>query len=172
MKSSFPLQHQLARALWNACWLLLCRWTPRPMHAWRAFVLRAWGAKLGARVHVYPDAKVWAPWQLTMADDACLGDRAEAYNVAPITLGERAIVSQDAFLCTASHDHRDPAFPLTHAPIKLEARAWIAARSIVLPGITVGEGAVVGAGSVVTRDVAAGCVVAGNPARVVREAST
>lgn len=141
------------------------------MHAWRAFVLRVWGAKLGARVHVYPDAKVWAPWHLTMADDACLGDRAEAYNVAPITLGERAIVSQDGFLCTASHDHRDPAFPLTHAPITLERHAWVAARAIVLPGITIGEGAVVGAGSVVTRDVAAGTVVAGNPARVVREAA-
>lgn len=171
MKSPFPLHQQLARALWSLCWLLLCRWTPRPLHAWRALVLRAWGAKLGARVHVYPDAKIWAPWQLTMADDACLGDGAEAYNVASITLGERAIVSQGAFLCTASHDHRDPAFPLTHAPIRLDARAWVAARAIVLPGITIGEGAVVGAGSVVTRDVPAGCVVAGNPARVVREAA-
>lgn len=168
MKSSFTLRHQLARGLWGLCWLLLCRWTPRPFHAWRALVLRAWGAKLGARTHVYPGAIIWAPWQLTLADDACLADDAEAYNVAPIELGERAIVSQGAFLCTASHDHRDPSFPLTHAPIRLEARAWVAARAIVLPGVTIGVEAAVGAGSVVTKDVPAGCTVAGNPARIVR----
>jgi putative colanic acid biosynthesis acetyltransferase WcaF len=172
MVSSFSLQHQLTRALWNLTWLLLCRWTPRPMHGWRAAVLRAWGAKLGARTHVYPDAVIWAPWQLTLGDDACIGDRAEIYNVAPITLGARAVVSQSAFLCTASHDHRDPAFPLITAPIRLGDRAWVAARAIILPGVTLGNGAVAGAGSVVTRDIPEGCTAAGNPARIVGQSPT
>ena len=168
MTSSFSLTHRLGRALWQLSWLLLARWTPRPLHAWRALVLRTWGARLGARCHVYPDAVIWAPWQLTMGDDACIGDAAEIYNVAPIALGARSVVSQKAFLCAGSHDHRRGDFPLTSAPITLGERAWVAARAIVLPGITIGAGAVVGAGSVVTRDVAAGCTVAGNPARVVR----
>ncbi len=167
MTSSFSLSHRLARALWQLSWLLLARWTPRPLHAWRGLVLRAWGARLGKGCLIYADALIWAPWQLTMGDGACIGDRAEIYNVAPITLGARAVVSQQAFLCTASHDHRRPDFPLTTAPITLGERAWVAARAIVLPGITIGAGAVVGAGSVVTRDVPAGCTVAGNPARVV-----
>ena len=170
MTSSFSLTHRLARALWQLSWLLLARWTPRPLHAWRALVLRAWGARLGARCLVYADAVIWAPWQLTMGDDACIGDAVEVYNVAPITLGARAVVSQQAFLCAGSHDHRREDFPLISAPITLGARAWVAARAIVLPGITIGEGAVVGAGSVVTRDVPAGCTVAGNPARAVRGA--
>ena len=105
-----------------------------------------------------------------MGDGAAIGDGAEIYNVAPITLGARAVVSQQAFLCAASHDHRREDFPLTTAPITLGARAWVAARAIVLPGITIGDGAVVGAGSVVTRDVPAGCTVAGNPARILRDA--
>ena len=138
------------------------------MHAWRVFVLRAWGARIGARCHIYSDAIIWAPWHLEMDDGACIGDAANIYNVAPITLGKRAVVSQGAFLCTASHDHRLEDFPLTSAPIRIGNRAWVAARVIVLPGIVFGDGAVAGAGSVVTRDVPAGCTVAGNPARIVR----
>ncbi len=166
MTSSFSLTHRLARGLWQLSWLLLARWTPRPLHAWRVLLLRMWGAQIGPGCLVYGDAIIWAPWQLTMGDGAAVGDGAEIYNVAQITLGPRSVVSQQAFLCTASHDHRREDFPLTTAPITLGARAWVAARAIVLPGITIGEGAVVGAGSVVTRDVSAGCTVVGNPARV------
>lgn len=104
-----------------------------------------------------------------MDDDACLADGVEVYNVALVSLGERAVVSQGAFLCTASRDHRQPDFPLTSAPIVIGKKAWVAARAIVLPGVTMGDGAVAGAGSVVTRDVPANCTVAGNPARLVRE---
>jgi putative colanic acid biosynthesis acetyltransferase WcaF len=170
MVSSFSLQHRLARALWNLSWLLLCRWTPRPLHEWRALILRLWGARVGARTHVYPGAIVWAPWQLTLGDDACIADGAEIYNVAHVTLGARAVVSQGAYLCAASHDHRQEHFPMICAPIELGDRAWVAARAIVLQGLTIGAGAVVGAGSVVTRDVPAGCTAAGNPARIVRQA--
>jgi len=169
MTSSFSLSHRLARAAWSMCWLALCRWTPRPLHAWRALVLRAWGAKVGARTHVYPAAKIWAPWQLTLCDHACIADGADIYNVAPIALGERAVVSQDAFLCAASHDHRREDFPLVTAPIVLGARAWVAARAIVLMGVTLGDGAVAAAGSVVTKDIPAGAVAAGNPAKIVRD---
>src|SRR4051812_29874376 len=161
MKSSFSFQHQFARAAWKFCWLLLCRWTPPPLHAWRALVLRAWGAQVGARTHVYPGAIIWAPWDLTLGDDACIGDGADIYSVAPIVLGRRAIVSQNAFLCTASHDHRLADFPLVTAPITIADRAWVAARAIVLMGVTVGEGAVAAAGSVVTRDIPPGCIAAG-----------
>ena len=170
MAANFSLSHRFARAGWNMTWLLLCRWTPRPLHAWRALVLRAWGARVGARCHVYPGAIVWAPWQLTLGDEACIADGAEIYNVAPITLGVRSVVSQGAYLCAASHDHRQADFPMVCTPIRLGDRAWVAARAIVLPGITIGAGAVVGAGSVVTHDVPDGCTAAGNPARIVRQA--
>jgi len=170
MATNFSVQHRLARAGWKMTWLLLCRWTPRPLHAWRALVLRAWGARVGAGCHVYPGAIVWAPWQLTLGDEACIADDADIYNVAPVTLGGRAVVSQGAYLCTASHDHRRADFPMISAPIRLGDRAWVAARAIVLPGLTIGAGAVAGAGSVVTHDIPDGCTAAGNPARIVREA--
>ena len=170
MTSSFSLTQRLARGLWQLSWLLLARWTPRPFHAWRVLLLQRWGARIGAGCLVYADVVIWAPWHLSMADGAAIGDGAEIYNVAPISLGVRAVVSQKAFLCSASHDHRREDFPLTSAPITVGDRAWVAARAIVLPGITIGAGAVVAAGSVVTRNVVPGCTVAGNPARVVRAA--
>jgi putative colanic acid biosynthesis acetyltransferase WcaF len=166
--SPFSLRHQVARAAWNLTYLLLIRFSPRPCHGWRSLVLRAWGARVGRRCHIYPRVRVWAPWNLECGDEACVGDDAEIYNVAPVTLGVRAVVSQGAYLCTASHDYREPGFPLISAPIRVEAEAWVAARAMVLPGVTVHAGSVVGAGSVVTRDVPPRTVGAGNPFRVIR----
>jgi putative colanic acid biosynthesis acetyltransferase WcaF len=107
---------------------------------------------------------------LTLGDDACIGDDAEIYNPAPITLGARSVVSQGALLCTTSHDHRRDDFPLISAPIRIGDRAWVCTRAIILPGVVVGARAVAGAGSVVTHDIPDGCTAAGNPARIVRQA--
>ena len=99
---------------------------------------------------------------------ACLGADVDCYTVAPIVLGDNAVVSQGVKLCTASHDIASPIMELTYAPIVIGANAWVAAWSIVLPGVKIGEGAVVGAGAVVTRAVEPLTVVAGNPARVIK----
>jgi putative colanic acid biosynthesis acetyltransferase WcaF len=82
-----------------------------------------------------------------------------------VVLGERSVISQGTFLCTASHDYRQQDFPLTQAPIVIEKGAWVAARAIVLMGVTIGENSVIGARSVVTRTVPANMICAGNPAR-------
>jgi putative colanic acid biosynthesis acetyltransferase WcaF len=104
-----------------------------------------------------------------MGELSCLAPGVDCYCVDRITLGPRTIVSQRATLCSATHDHNDPLFPLVTAPIVIEADAWIAAEAFIGPGVTVGEGAVVGARAVVMRDVAEWIVVAGNPARKISE---
>ena len=156
------------RVLWYCVWLFLFRPTPRPLHAWRRALLRIFGAKIGAACHPYPRAWVWAPWNLVMAERSCLSDGVDCYNVDAVTLGVGAIVSQRAFLCTASHDINDPQFPLVTAPIRIGDGAWVAAEAFVGPGVTIGAGAVVGARASVTKDVEPGAVVVGNPARVVK----
>lgn len=156
--------NRLKRLIWQLFWLLFFRITPVPMHAWRRFVLRLWGAEVGSGVHPYPSARIWAPWNLVMQDGSCLGAQSDCYNVAPVRLGRDCVVSQKVYLCTASHDIRDPAFPLTGAPIVIGDGAWVAAMAFVGPGVTIGAGAVVGACAVVNRPVEDHAVVAGNPA--------
>lgn len=167
-RSEHSIANRIARAAWGAARLLLFRPTPRPMHAWRCFVLRCFGARIGRGVRVYASAKIWAPWNLTMGDFSVLGDEVDCYTVDQIEIGAHAVVSQYAHLCAATHDIDKPHFPLVTKPIRLGPRCWIAAGAFIGPGVTVGEGAVVGARAVVTRPVAAHHVVAGNPARTLR----
>ena len=162
-------RNRLGRALWHIVYVLLFRPTPRPMHAWRAFLLRCFGARLGANCHIYAKAVIWAPWNLHCDDVACIADGAVIYNAAPVHLGSHAIVSQDAYLCSATHDMDDPAFPMISAPISIGAYAWVCARAAVLPGVCVHEGAVLGLGAITSKDLDAWQVYAGAPARRIRE---
>jgi putative colanic acid biosynthesis acetyltransferase WcaF len=141
------------------------------MHQWRSFLLRCFGARLGTGCHIYASAKIWAPWNLECGSWACIANDAEIYNPVTVFLGERAMISQGAFLCAASHDYADPAFPLIHGAIVVGNRAWVAARAVVLMGVKIGEGSVIGAGSIVTKDVPPNTVCVGNPARVVKQIS-
>ena len=124
---------------------------------------------MGANCHFYPRSKVWAPWNLICADQVTAGDGAEIYNPAPVTLGSHAILSQDAYVCAATHDYDDPAFPLIAYAMSIGAYAWVCARASVAPGVNLGEGAVLGLGSVATRSLDAWTVYAGVPAVKVKE---
>jgi len=159
------IQNKLARAAWNLVWLILYRPSPVALHGWRRFLLRCFGARVGADAHPYPSSRVWAPWNLVMDDDSCLSHQVDCYCVDKIFLGQRVTVSQYSFLCTASHDYTRRSMPLVTAPIRIEADAWVTADVFIGPGVTVGEGAVVGARSTVLRSIKPWTVVAGNPAR-------
>jgi putative colanic acid biosynthesis acetyltransferase WcaF len=169
LRPAFSLQDRLRRLNWNLCWAILYRTSPRPLHSWRAFLLRLFGAKMGPNCHFYPRSKVWAPWNLICAEQVTAGDGAEIYNPAPVTLGSHAILSQDAYVCAATHDYDDPAFPLIAYAMQIGAYAWVCARASVAPGVNVGEGAVLGLGSVATRTLEPWTVYAGVPAVKVKE---
>lgn len=164
------LKSKRARALWNVVWLFLFRPTPRGLlYGWRRFLLRLFGARIGVGVNILPSCKVWQPWMLTMGDYSCLSEDVDCYSVDRIEIGAQVVVSQGAFLCCASHDITSPTMELTYKPIVIESQSWIAARAFVGPGVTIGEGAVVGACAVVTKDVEPWTVVAGNPAHVIKK---
>ena len=84
LRPAFSLRDRLRRLNWNICWAVLYRMSPRPLHSWRSFLLRLFGARMGARCHFYPRSKVWAPWNLICSDQVTAGDGAEIYNPAPV----------------------------------------------------------------------------------------
>jgi putative colanic acid biosynthesis acetyltransferase WcaF len=125
-------------------------------------------AKIHGTPFVHQRARIAIPWNLTLHDRACLGDRANAYSLGEIEIGPRATVAQEVYLSSASHDFNDAAIPLTVAKITIGEDAFIGARAFILPGVRIGARAVVGACSVVTKDVPDNVIAAGNPCRVLR----
>jgi putative colanic acid biosynthesis acetyltransferase WcaF len=135
---------------------------PSPLRVW---ILRTFGARLGEGVVIRPGVDISFPWRLSVGDHVWIGERSRFLSLGQISLGSHVCISQEAFLCTGSHDYQSPGFSLIVKPIAIADGCWIAARAFVGPGVSVGPGAVVAACAVVVKDVASGTVVAGNPAR-------
>ena len=167
-ESPWPARDRALRLLWQFCWFFFCRWTPKPANAWRIFWLDLFGARIEGKPFVHQRARIEIPWHLTLHDRACLGDRANAYTLGEIEIGARATVAQEVYLSTGSHDFSHPALQLVTAKITIGEDAFIGARAFVMPGVKIGARSVIGACSVVTRDIPENVIAAGNPCRVVR----
>ena len=160
---SFSLKDRIFRALWNICRVIFFLYSPVWWHGWRRFILRAFGARIGHGVHVYPRVRIWAPWNLEIGDQSGVGNGANLYCQGLIRIGRRVVISQGAHLCTGTHDYNDPGYPLITKPIEVGDHAWIAAEVFVHPGVRIGTGTVIGARAVVTRDMPDWTVCAGHP---------
>ena len=156
------------RVLWEYSWLLFCIWTPKPLNPWRLFWLKLFGARIDGTPFVHQRARIEIPWHLILHDRACLGDRANAYSLGEIEIGVGATVAQEVYLSGGTHDFSLPNMPLVTGKITIGPDAFVGARAFVMPGINIGARSIVGAGSVVTKDVPDDCFAAGNPCRVLR----
>ena len=163
--SPWSLSQRVKMFLWDYCWLILCSWTPKPANSWRLFWLKNFGATIHGKPFVHQRARIQIPWNLTLHHHATLGDRTNAYSLGKIEIHEHATVAQEAYLCTGSHAFELPHKNLTTSPIIIGAHSFIGAMAFVLPGVTIGENAIVGACSVVTKSVPANTTVRGNPAK-------
>lgn len=161
------LSDKFCRFLWNCIHRTFYRIVPTPLFGPRRAILRLFGAKIASDALPYPGVKIWAPWNLVMHGNSCMANGVNCYNVSKITIGKNATVSQGAYLCSPSHDFRQPGFFLLAADIDIEASAWIATEAFIGPGVIVGQGAVVGARAVVCKSVPRNSVAVGNPARIV-----
>jgi putative colanic acid biosynthesis acetyltransferase WcaF len=126
------------------------------------------GARLSPRVVIKPKAGITFPWKLTIGENSWIGEEAWLLNLDRIEIGSNVCISQRAFLCTGSHDWSKESFDLITRPIVIHDGVWICANVFVGPGVTIGENAVVTAGSVVTGDLPANMICSGNPCVAVK----
>ena len=161
---AYGLAHKAERAAWQCAWLLLARWTPPPLFAWRAWLLRVFGARIGANVRIHASARIWRPRNLACEDGVLIGPGAIIYNQGRIAIGRGSVVSQRAHLCAGTHDVHDRHFAHVERPIRLGAGCWVAAEAFVGPGVEMEDGAVLGARGALFEDAQAMTIYRGNPA--------
>lgn len=145
------------------------RFSPRVWFGWRRYLLKIFGARIGNQVHIYNSAKIYLPWNLEVGDWSAIGENTLIYNLGPVKIGKHVTISHRAHLCAGTHDYKNPLFPLVKQPIDIGDKSWICADTFIGPGVSIGEGAVVGAGSVTVKDVKPWHVVAGNPAIFIKK---
>lgn len=141
------------------------RLSPRILWKWRTGLLKLFGAKIGKNVHIYPSVKITMPTNITIGDDCAIGDRVILYALGKITIGNRSTISQGSHICAGTHDISKPSRPLVKTPIEIKQDVWVCADSFIGPGVTIGNGAIAGARSVVVKNVNSGDTVVGNPAK-------
>lgn len=168
-RSPYTTKEKIGRVLWNYCGQVLFRFTFHNWYGLRNALLRVFGAKVGSPVRIRASVLVEQPWNLSIGDNSSIGDRAIVYCLGPVTIGKHVSVSQGAHLCAGTHDYRQADMPLLRPPIVIEDSAWIAADAFVGPGVTVGEGAILGARAVAMKSLEAWTIYSGNPAQRVRE---
>lgn len=169
-KNKLSLKNKILRFIWGIVYHLFFRTLPGPLfYGWRNMLLRLFGAKIGNNCKIRSSIKVWAPWNIELGDFVAIGQNTELYSVDKIIVGTKVAISQGAYICTASHDISTHSKPLITAPIIINSFAWVAADAFVGMGVTIGEGAVVGARACVFKDVAPWTVVGGNPAKFIKE---
>jgi putative colanic acid biosynthesis acetyltransferase WcaF len=157
---------QARRILWSlGRWLI--RLSPRPCFGWRRSVLRAFGARVGAHVNIYPSTHLYMPWNVEIGDWTALGEDVFVYSLGKVRIGRSVTLSYRSHVCAGSHDLNDPTLPLLKPPVCIEDGVWIGTEAFIGPGVTIERGAVVGARAVVVKNVEALSIVAGNPARCV-----
>lgn len=155
------------RAAWALVQATLFRLSPTFLYGWRRFLLRLFGAQLASSCGIQPTVRIVHPWLLKVGRHSMIGAGTTIYNLGPVTIGEHTVISQNCFLCAGTHDHMRPTLPLLRPPIAIGSGVWVAVQVFVGPGVSIGDNSVIGARSVVTRDVEAGVVAAGNPCRTV-----
>lgn len=166
---SFSLKNKIGRILWGLVYVILFR----PLNLglfkkWRVLILKIFGAKIAWSSNIYASVKIWAPWNLEIGDNSCLGPNVDCYNQGEIKIGDNTVISQKSYLCASSHDYSLADFPLILKPIQIGNGTWVAAEAFIGPGVIVGNNVVVAARSVVIKEIKNNSIVGGNPANLIK----
>lgn len=153
------------RRLVTRAWMRFISYAP--LQTLRLLGLLVAGARIGRDVVLKPGVEVLSPGCLRIGSHTNIGRHVHLDSRGGLMIGDNVNISDDIAIWTAEHDIQSPDFAMTKGPVCVEARVWLCFRSIILPGVTLGEGCVVASGAVVTKDVPPFSVVAGIPAKVI-----
>lgn len=135
-----------------------------PISKSRTFSLKLFGAKVGKSVVIKPGVNVKYPWHLSIGDYSWIGEDVWIDNLADVKIGSNCCISQGAMILCGNHDYKSETFDLIVKPITLEDGSWVGAKSVVCPGVTLHESAILSVGSVATKDLDPNTIYQGNPA--------
>jgi len=149
---------------------------PGPYAAIKRVLLNCDGAKIGHDVHIYPGVRIFVPNGLTVGNHVSISSYVIITTAGTVDIGNNVLIGYGTKILSANHkipDDQGTIFGSGHdcEPVVIENGVWIGANAVILPGVNIGEGAVVAAGAVVNKDVDAYTIVAGVPAKIIRERS-
>ena len=162
-KKAYSNSEYFGRILWSIISPLFY-FSPRNFFFWRSFLLKMFGAKVGKNVNIYPSVKIYIPWNLSIDDFSSVGEWALIYNIGKIKIGKSVTISHKAQLCSGTHDYKKPNLPLLKKTIIIGDYVWICTDAFIGPGCEIGEGSIIGAKSVVFKNLGNWGIFAGNPA--------
>ena len=139
--------------------------SPQFAYGFRRWILRCFGCKVGVGVIIRPSVKITYPWKVRIGDYSWIGDHAVLYSLSEIEIGKNSVVSQKCYLCTGYHDYREVDFAIQAKKIIIEDGCWIAADVFIGPGVSIKNGAVIGARSSVFNDMPENMVCMGYPCK-------
>ncbi|MGZ0706750.1 putative colanic acid biosynthesis acetyltransferase [Coraliomargarita sp. W4R53] len=162
-------QTKICRGIWQYIVKPVYRLIPGKKSSLRIGILRMMGAQIGKECYIQQRVDILVPWNLILDDCVVLAHDTCVLNFTTVTIRSMTVISQGVHLCTGSHDYTHPHFPLIYKPIEIGAESWVASGAFVAPGVTLGRGCVIGANAVVTHDMPAWKVCAGNPCKVIKD---
>ena len=168
LPKDFRNRNQYIVQLWWLAQSTLFAMSPQFMYSWRNWLLRCFGAKVGKGVIIRPTVRITYPWKVSIGDNSWVGDHAELYSLGEIEIGSNSVISQNSYLCAASHDFTKDTFDIYAKKITIEDEVWVASDVFVAPGVTIKKGAVIGARSTVLNDMPEGMICYGYPCKPIK----
>ncbi len=142
-----------------------------PSHIVRRFVYRLSGMSIGKESTVHMGAKFYNPMNISIGRGTIIGEGAVLDGRSTLKIGDNVDIATDVMVYNSWHDIEDPNFSALTEPVTIEDYVFVGPRAVILPGVKIGKGAIVAAGSVVTKDVNDYEVVGGIPAKLIKERS-
>jgi len=151
-------RNYLIQALWFGIMnvFFMKWWLPQ---RFRPPILRMFGATIGKNVLIRHRVRVLWPWKLEVGDHCWLGEDLWLLNLEQPQIGDDVCLSQGVMICTGSHDYKSAQFSYRNAPIRIESGVWLAAQTLVLPGVTIGQGATILARATIKENVPPGTII-------------